>query len=98
RRPRDGRRWSARPAVAGGARMSALEAMLIDASANVRDAMQRIDGNRNGIALVVDDRRRLVGTVTDGDIRRAMLANVALSEPVAVLLERQAALGEDRPI
>ena len=78
--------------------MSELKAMLIDASANVRDAMQRIDRNRNGIALVVDDGRRLVGTVTDGDIRRAMLANIALSEPVAVLLERQAALGEDRPM
>jgi dTDP-glucose pyrophosphorylase len=49
-------------------------------------------------ALVVEPGRRLVGTVTDGDIRRAMLADISLDEGVGVLLERQAALGEDRPI
>lgn len=71
--------------------------MLVGMSASVRDAMQCIDRNRQGIALVVDDGGKLICTVTDGDIRRAMLANLALDEPVTVLIERQAALGEDRP-
>jgi dTDP-glucose pyrophosphorylase len=74
-----------------------VNAMLVHASATVREAMECIDRNRHGIALAVDDERKLIGTVTDGDIRRAMLANVGLDEPVTVLLERQAALGEDRP-
>jgi dTDP-glucose pyrophosphorylase/CBS domain-containing protein len=72
--------------------------MLIDTRATVRDAMSCIDRNRNGIALVIDDGRRLVGTVTDGDARRAMLADVGLEEPVTILLERQAELGEERPM
>ena len=75
-----------------------LDALLLRAGANVREAMQCIDGSWLGIALVVGDDGRLIGTVTDGDIRRAMLADVSLDERVAVLLERQAALGEDRPM
>jgi dTDP-glucose pyrophosphorylase/CBS domain-containing protein len=75
-----------------------LDAILLGADATVRTAMECIDRNRNGIALVVDHERRLVGTVTDGDIRRAMLADVGLEEPVTILLERQLALGENRPV
>lgn len=75
-----------------------LETLLLPEGASVRDAMQCIDRNHLGIALVVEPRRRLLGTVTDGDIRRAMLADLDLETPVAVLLERQRQLGEDRPM
>ena len=53
---------------------------------------------QKGIALVVDKERRLVGTVTDGDIRRAVLAGVDLSSPVAELLKRKAVSSYPRPI
>jgi dTDP-glucose pyrophosphorylase/CBS domain-containing protein len=75
-----------------------LEPLLLLTGATVRGAMECIDRNQLGIALVVDAERRLLGTVTDGDIRRAMLADVALDAPVVVLLERQQALHADRPI
>jgi dTDP-glucose pyrophosphorylase/CBS domain-containing protein len=75
-----------------------LEPLLLRIGATVRDAMECIDRNQRGIALVVDGERSLLGTVTDGDLRRAMLADVALDAPVAVLLERQQELHEDRPI
>ena len=38
------------------------------------------------IALVVDANGRLMGTVTDGDVRRAILQHVALTEPVALIM------------
>lgn len=75
-----------------------LEPLLLPTSATVREAMECIDRNQSGIALVVDAKRRLLGTVTDGDIRRAMLADVALDSSVSVLLERQKELHDDRPI
>jgi dTDP-glucose pyrophosphorylase/CBS domain-containing protein len=75
-----------------------LEAMTVRREATVRESMECIDGSHLGIALVVDHAGRLIGTVTDGDIRRAMLADIPLDERVTVLLERQAALGEDRAI
>ncbi|MEM7353346.1 MAG: nucleotidyltransferase family protein, partial [Acidobacteriota bacterium] len=41
-----------------------------------------------GIALVVDSARRLLNTVTDGDVRRAILANLDTESPVSALLEQ----------
>jgi dTDP-glucose pyrophosphorylase len=75
-----------------------LEPLLLHIDASVRAAMECIDRNQNGIGLVVDAQERLLGTVTDGDIRRAMLADVQLDASVGVLLERQKELHEDRPI
>lgn len=45
-------------------------------------AMEVINRTTLGIALVVDDRDRLLGTVVDGDIRRAVLRGVSLQSPV----------------
>jgi len=45
-----------------------------------------MDTSRLGVVLVVDGERRLLGTVTDGDVRRAVLAYTDLGEPVSVLL------------
>jgi dTDP-glucose pyrophosphorylase len=74
-----------------------LERLLLRRDATVRGAMECIDRNQIGIALVVDAERHLIGTITDGDIRRAMLADVALDAPVVALLERQRDLDADRP-
>ncbi len=51
-------------------------------SATVRDCIGVIDKNKQGIALIVDTQGRLVGTVTDGDIRRFILAGRAIDESV----------------
>jgi dTDP-glucose pyrophosphorylase len=45
---------------------------------SVRSALAQLDRTRLQILLVVDGARRLIGTVTDGDIRRAILAGVEL--------------------
>ena len=39
----------------------------------MREAMQIMDKARLGIVLVTDAGRNLLGTITDGDIRRAIL-------------------------
>jgi len=64
-----------------------LDAFLLQRGATIREAMERIDQNTKGIALVVDD-GRLVATITDGDIRRAMLAQLDPQESIEHLLER----------
>lgn len=50
--------------------------------------MDRVEANAvhtdgNGIVLVVDDDRRLVGVITDGDIRRGLLSGLSLEDPVS---------------
>jgi dTDP-glucose pyrophosphorylase len=65
---------------------------------SIRDAMTRIDRSRLGIVLVVDDDGRLAGTITDGDLRRATLADIDFSLPAEDLLLRKAGSSYAVPI
>lgn len=60
----------------------------------IRDVMVCIDRNAKGVALVIDDERRLVNLITDGDARRAILAGVDLDSPVEQLLAQKAAIAQ----
>lgn len=62
------------------------ESTLIGPETPLEDAIATIDRSALRIAMVVDAQRRLLGTVTDGDIRRALLKRVALTEPVHQLM------------
>jgi dTDP-glucose pyrophosphorylase len=57
-----------------------------------------IDRGSCGIALVVDQERRLLGTITDGDIRRAILAGTDLESPVSVLLAKKISSQYPKPV
>lgn len=75
-----------------------IERFLVSPDKSIREAMARIDRSAKGIALVVDEERRLVGTITDGDVRRAILAGISLDTPVSELLARKAGTAYPRPI
>lgn len=47
--------------------------------------MVAINRNRKGAVLIVDDAGRLLDTITDGDLRRAVLAGASLDQPVSTL-------------
>jgi dTDP-glucose pyrophosphorylase len=55
---------------------------LIAPGSSVRDAVEVIDAAGLQIALIIDGNERLLGTVTDGDIRRGILRGVSLDDPV----------------
>lgn len=55
----------------------------------LREALLQMDRAGHGILLIVDSERRLLGTITDGDVRRAILANMDLGQTVSVLLARK---------
>lgn len=63
-------------------------AIILQLDATVRDAIGVLERGAAGIAVVSDGSDRLLGTVTDGDIRRAILRGVQLDGPVAELLFR----------
>lgn len=75
-----------------------LDLVCILPDSTIRHAMEQIDRNNKGIVLVCDDRRRLVGTVTDGDIRRALLCGQNLDDPASVLLEHKEQTVYPRPV
>jgi dTDP-glucose pyrophosphorylase len=55
----------------------------------IHDAVARIDRARSGAVVVVDDQGKLAGVITDGDIRRAVLARMDFTRPVQALLDQR---------
>lgn len=73
--------------------------VLVSPDATIRQAVALIDSAGLQIALVVDAQQCLLGTVTDGDIRRGILAGCALEDPVASVMNDRpltVAPGDDR--
>jgi dTDP-glucose pyrophosphorylase len=65
---------------------------------SIREVIAVIDKNRCGIALVVNSEGRLLDTVTDGDIRRALLANLDLDLPIERIAPRRSDSPYPKPI
>lgn len=50
---------------------------------SMKDALQVIDGGALRLALVVDASDVLLGTLSDGDVRRALIHGVSMADPVS---------------
>jgi dTDP-glucose pyrophosphorylase/predicted transcriptional regulator len=61
---------------------------LITPSTQILEAMRIIENSAMQIALVVDDKKHLIGVVTDGDIRRGILRGLSLEKPVEMIMNR----------
>jgi dTDP-glucose pyrophosphorylase len=59
-----------------------LERYVVPPGRSIREVMRTIDQGAEAIALVVGDDGQLQGTVSDGDVRRALLAGADLDDPV----------------
>lgn len=59
---------------------------LVQAGTSTINALKIIDEGPYQIALVVDSTNKLLGTVTDGDIRRGLISGVSLQHPVGELM------------
>jgi sialic acid synthase SpsE/sugar phosphate isomerase/epimerase len=74
---------------------------LISEFATIRAALIKIDGNEDGIVFCVDDGGLLLGVLTDGDLRRWLVAVASpnLDQPVGTIINRKyvSASVNDRP-
>jgi dTDP-glucose pyrophosphorylase len=64
------------------------ENTLIAPDISILGALKIIDDASLQIALIVDRDRYLLGTVTDGDVRRGILAGIKLEEPVSKIMNK----------
>lgn len=62
--------------------------VLITPQTEIFKAIEIIDMNALQIALVVDQDGKLMGTVTDGDVRRGLLRSIALDSPVQQIMNK----------
>ena len=65
---------------------------LLPATATLQEAITSLNKSGLQIALIVDDDDILVGTLTDGDIRRGLLRGINLKSPVSEIVQRNALL------
>jgi dTDP-glucose pyrophosphorylase len=57
---------------------------------SVKRAIELIDGNSLGVVIAVNEARCVLGTITDGDIRRAVLRGLDLQSPIRDILNSRA--------
>ena len=75
-----------------------VEGALVGLSWPIRSVMELINRNGQGIAVVADNDRRVLATVTDGDIRRGILSGIDLDLPIQALLDQRPPASQRGPI
>ena len=66
--------------------MKEWESILIDLQITILRTIEIINKSAMQIVLVVDENKKLLGTVTDGDIRRGILKGIGLDQPVSTVM------------
>jgi CBS-domain-containing membrane protein len=59
-----------------------IDALTIRCGSRVRDALKQLEETERKTLFVIDEKKRLIGTLTDGDIRRWILAEESLDGTV----------------
>lgn len=62
------------------------ESVLVGPLTPLQEAISVLDKGALRIVMVVDEQRKLLGTLTDGDVRRALLRHQPLSTPVSAVM------------
>jgi dTDP-glucose pyrophosphorylase len=66
--------------------MLSLDESSLPSTASIANAIERLELTEAKIVLVVDHDFRLLGTITDGDVRRGIIRGIGLEESVAKIM------------
>lgn len=65
---------------------------------SIKEALSIIERSTHKIAIVVNEDKKIIGSVTDGDIRRGLISGVALTQEISAIMNSHptiAIVGED---
>lgn len=62
--------------------MKPFEKIILGKDSTIKNVLEIIDNGHMRIALIVEDDNKLIGTVSDGDVRRAFLNGATLNDPI----------------
>lgn len=65
--------------------MKDIKKFIVSISANIRTAIKQMDKGGIGFLVIVDENEKVVGVVTDGDFRRAVLNGIHLTENISLI-------------
>lgn len=68
--------------------MKKIDKIKLHPTSSIKEAMRAIDEGAMKIAVVVDDDFKLVGVLTDGDIRRALLNDFSLHSEIKDIIQK----------
>ena len=74
--------------------MKKIENIKLKQNATIKEALGIIDSGAMQIALVVDDNDKLLGTLTDGDIRRGILRGLDLDSSIETIVFKEPAIAK----
>ena len=74
--------------------MKNIENIKLRQNATIKEALSIIDSGAMQIALVVDDNDKLLGTLTDGDIRRGILRGLDLDSSIETIVFKEPAVAK----
>ena len=63
--------------------------LLANEQTSIAEAFNKLNANSRGIVFILDTLQRVVGCVTDGDIRRQLLVKDDLKTPLSVFMNRE---------
>jgi len=72
-----------------------IKSMICNKDDSLLSILSIIDKNALGIAFVIDSNNKLCGTITDGDIRRALLNDIKLDSKVKNIISNKFVYGTD---
>lgn len=72
-----------------------IKTFLVNEHASAKEAMRIIDYNGYGVVFVTDKKEALVGSLSNGDIRRAILAGKSVDEAVDTIMNKELVVIDD---
>ena len=72
-----------------------LDALIISPDATIAEALAQLDQAGTGALVLCSDGRKLFGILTDGDVRRAMMQTLELSNPCGTIANRSPIISLD---
>ncbi len=66
-----------------------IENIIINKNSRLLDAIKKINSNTFGICFVVDKNKKIIGSISDGDIRKKILRGVKMNIPVVKVMNKK---------
>ena len=62
---------------------------VVNKKKKIKEAIKILDSVNRNCLIVVDDKKTLIGTLTDGDIRRGFLKNIPLNNKIEEICNKE---------